>query len=552
MVLLLILPLVLLFCGQVEEEKPPPNPPKGLPRLVLIITVDQLRGDYLDRFEKIFGKGGFRRFLEESVLFTDAHQDHANTSTGPGHATIVTGAYPAHSGIVNNQWYEENGTRAVYCVGDPEFSVIGHSGTSSPGRSPKNLLVSTLPDWLRGADKKRKVFSISRKDRAAVLMGGNRANAAYWYSDATGNFVTSTYYMQKLPEWLIRFNKKGIPLSYFGQSWAPLRKGKTGESLEIVDTDHGWFDHGFPHAMGSFSPRPNPSFFTRFGRTPLMDEYMGELARELIESEKLGEDSHTDYLSLSFSALDSVGHEYGPHSAEVLDTMVRLDRVLADFFDFLDERVGLENTIIILSSDHGVMDLPEYAATQGKSAHRIDDEDILCIQQKGKQFLRRFGEDEDWFVSGYHFDQAAIRRKNLSHSELEKAAAELFSQCDCVRKVWTRTELEKEVVGEEDPFRGLFGRSFHPDRSPDLIFQMEKYHVGSADTGTSHGSPYRYDTHVPIAFLIPGIEPARIDDRVITADIAPTLAKLLSLEVPNTVDGEDLSPHFALSASHLD
>jgi len=540
-VLLTLILVGLAFCTP-RDEAPlhQKQASDGDPRLVLILTVDQLRGDYLDHFEDVFVEGGFKRFLQQAVLFTEAHQDHANTSTGPGHATIATGAYPAHSGIVNNQWYEKNGTEAVYCVEDKDYSLLGAKDSSS-GRSPRNLLVTALPDWIREANAESKVFSVSRKDRAAVLMGGKSATAAYWYDEGTGNFISSTYYVRELPEWLKRFNEKGIPRSSFGKSWSPLQVGEDArDSSEIVDTDHGRFDHDSSDAMDS----PDSSFFTWFGKTPLMDEYMASMVKELIKNESLGADRQVDYLSLSFSVLDSVGHEYGPHSAELLDTIRRLDRVLADLFDYVDAKVGLENTIVVLGSDHGVMDLPEYALTQGVKAHRVDDEDVQCIQQMGSEFARLFGEEEDWFVNSYYFNQAAIERKGLSQSEMEKVAAELFSQCASVRRVWTRSELEQPPTEKSDPFWLLYWKSFNPERSPDLLFQMEKYYVGSKDTGTSHGSPYRYDTHVPIAFLLPGVRPARIEERVTTADIAPTLASLLGLTAPDTVDGSDLSHHF--------
>jgi predicted AlkP superfamily pyrophosphatase or phosphodiesterase len=400
--------------------------------------------------------------------------------------------------------------------------------------------VTALPDWIREASQASKVFSVSRKDRAAVLMGGKSATAAYWYDEESGDFFTSTYYMRELPGWLKRFNEKGIPRSYFGKSWSPLQMVEDlHDSGQLADLNR--FDHAFPHDAGS----PSPSFFKWYGRTPLMDEYMFRLAKELIENESLGADRQVDYLSLSFSVLDSVGHEYGPHSAEVLDTICRLDRILSDLFRYLDSKVGLENTIIVLSSDHGVMDLPEYALTQGVKAHRVNEEDVQCLQQKSSELASLFGEEEDWFANGYYFNQAAVERKGLSQSAIEEAAAELFSQCAYVRRVWTRTELEKDPTEEPDPFWVLFRNSFHPERSPDLLFQMEKYYVGSAGTGTSHGSPYRYDTHVPIAFFLPGIRPARIEERVTTVDIAPTVASLLGLKAPETVDGRDLSRHFS-------
>lgn len=519
-------------------------------RLVLIISVDQLRGDYLERFQGVYGSGGLRRFLEQGVVFLDAHHEHANTSTGPGHAVLATGTYPGHSGIVDNQWYEENGKREVYCVGD-ENSPVLHSGerlrpgmTSAAGRSPKNLLVTALPDWMRKSDPLSKVFSISRKDRAAILMGGKGANGVYWYDDLSGDFVSSGYYLSQLPDWVSLYNQKRIPRSHFGKAWvsatAKKQEGEAGKAQA---------DRGFAHAVGGFGPEPDRSFFTEFGKTPWMDQYLARFAKALIENETVGQDEHVDYFSISFSVLDSVGHEYGPDSAEVLDTIKRLDRVLADLFSFIDEKVGLERSLVVLASDHGVMDLPEFARTKGINAHRIDEKDVLCLQQKGNRFRELYGDDEQWFLSGYHLNNEAIRRKGLSKNRMEEKAAELFAECDYLKKVWTRTQMEKAEAQDNDPHWILFKRSFHPDRSPDLLLQAEKYHV-AADGGTSHGSPYRYDTHVPVVFLLPAFRPARISNRVATVDLAPTVARLLGIRTPGTVDGRDLS-HYLLYTDQI-
>ena len=539
-----LLPTIFASVGLAQERL-------DSPRLVLILSVDQLRGDYPDRFAPAFAAGGFRRLLAEGVIFENAHQDHANTSTGPGHASISTGAYPSRSGIVNNQWYEENGSKAVYCVRD-ETSAVLRSGDvadsavrSGTGRSPRNLLVTALADWVKEASSRSKAFSVSRKDRASILMGGLNGDAAYWYDDVSGQFVSSSYYMDRLPKWVVRFNNRRIPATYFGKLWTPLpRAPASAGSVKPTPTDFGWFQLGFPHAMGRVATSPDASFFTAFGRTPMMDAYMVNFAKELIVAERLGTDDHVDFLSLSFSVLDSVGHEYGPHSPEVFDTMRRLDAQLAELFSFIDGKVGLSRTLIALSSDHGVADLPEYSSKMGKNGHRLDAEDIACLQQKSQEFAGIYGEEEEWFINGYHLNYFAISEHNLLRKEVEADAARLFAECSYVRKVWTRTELLEPEKDNEDPFLALFRRSFHPDRSPDLSFQMEKYHVGSSGAGTSHGSPYRYDTHVPVIFWLPGVAPARISQRVATVDIAPTVASLLGISTPPDLDGRDLSAFF--------
>lgn len=510
------------------------------PRLVLVIAVDQFRADYLDRFAPLF-EGGLKTLRERGTVFTDAHQHHSVTATGPGHASVSTGFYPAHSGIVGNQWYEKNGSVRMYCVEDEASSLLssdGVTGSRSAGRSPRNLLVSGLPGWMKRADEKSRIFGASRKDRASILMAGKEADGAFWYDSGSGEFISSRYYFDQLPEWLKEFNQQNIPARYFGKLWTPREVAsdlKAEMGIELAD--FGWFPATFPHAIGSAAPTPNSGFYSSFGATPYMDLYLAELVKALIAGEGLGADSSADYLGVSFSACDSVGHTYGPNSPEILDLVLHLDLVLGELFEFVDREVGMEGVWIVLTADHGVMELPEYMQAKHGKGHRMDANDIRCIQNRGKDFLIRYGAEEEWFLNGFYLNYEAIGRNNLLRTAVEDSAAELLEECDFIQKIWTRSELR---VPAEEYFHTLFRNSFHHLRSPDLMVQTPEYYLSSQGRGTSHGSPYRYDTHVPIVFMLPGGGASRVTERVETVDIAPTIADLLDLEVTEEPDGRSL------------
>ncbi len=513
------------------------------PRLVVMLVIDQGRAEYLERFASEF-QGGLARLRREGVTFLDAHQDHAVTATAPGHATLSTGAYPRTSGIVGNEWFEDDGRRRVYCVDDASTRLVTSAGESdSEGRSPRNLLVTALADWLKQAQPGSRAFTASRKDRAAVLLGGHHADAAYWYDAGTGEFVSSTYYLSELPEWARAFNAAGLPATRFGGLWEPLEEIRDPAGLQVTPADRGWFTRRFPYALGDASLAPDRDFYASFGETPFMDEYLLEFVDSLVRGERLGGGEATDFLGVSLSALDSVGHTFGPNSPEIVDEFLRMDRALGRFFERLDEAVGRGRYWVVFSADHGAMELPEYRQHLGLPAGRLGALDIQCIQRRGLEFLKRYGAEEDWFLSGFYLNYAAVGRTNRRRGEVERDAAALLEQCGFIRKVWTRTELEAPdpAAGELEAFRRLFRNSYLAGRSPDLLVQTQEYFLTATGTGTSHGTPYRYDTHVPLVFLVPGLAPARHQDRVATVDVAPTLAELLGIPVPQTVDGRSLA-----------
>ncbi len=503
--------------------------PEGTPRLVLFLVVDQLSPDYLLRFRPLL-EGGLAYLLEQGVVFEDAHHEHANTVTGAGHATLSSGCFPRRSGIVANQWLDRASGDEVYCVQGRDYR-----------RSPANLLVTTLADWIKQRDSASRVFSASQKDRSAVLMGGHEADAALWYGG--GDWVTTGYYTA--PSWLDDFNEARWLDQYFGSTWEPLPvPQETLDALGIVAVDEGVYQRAFPYAFGSKTLSPDSAFYGGVLSSPMSDGYLAHLAEQIIDRESLGADDHPDFLALGFSALDYVGHGFGPDSREVLDTVMRLDRTLGELLDFVDTRVGLENTVISLSSDHGVAPMPSLRRARELSGDRADAADVACFQDVGRQLIERFGDDE-WLLADLYLNEPAMAAAGIDRDELEDTVARLLEGCDAVERVWTRSELmaapAPEATAEEERFHRLFANSYHPDRSPDFEIQYRPYYVDRRSAGTTHGSPHAYDTWVPLIIAAPGIDARQETGQVATADLAPTLAGLLGLAPPAELDGVDRS-----------
>lgn len=514
-------------CREPAAESPPVS--ETGPRLVVLLAVDQLAWDYLPRFDSLF-EGGMRRLLDDAIVFQNAGFDHAVTVTGAGHAVLASGLHPSRSGIIGNGWYDRAAEQEVYCFADAEH-----------GLSPRNLLGTTLADWIKEHDPRSKAYSASRKDRSAIAMGGLAADAALWYDAETGGFTSSSYYFEDVPDWLEEFNRQAIPARRFAHPWEPLPiPPQAAAALGLRQLDEGLFTRGFPYALGGLSIAPGESFWSDFGSSPFADAYVFDVARAVIDAEELGQRGHLDYLALGLSALDTIGHRYGPASPEVADVLLRLDRELGDFLDFLDRRVGADRFVLALSSDHGVAPVPEQLALAGGPGRRAGTEDALCFQRAGQRLQARFGLG-DWVHAGFYLDREALADRGIEPGEVERALARELEGCDIVERVWTRTELQTTRTDEPDRFRRLYRHSYHPERSPDLLVQPVRYAIAGSTAIATHGSPYEYDTHVPLVLSLPGAAAARITEAVRIVDVAPTLARLLALPLPSGLDGRDLT-----------
>lgn len=522
----IVVATLLVGCAGTERNEAPSPFPSDGPRLLLLIVVDQLGQEYLTRFRPLL-QGGLAYLLDNGAVFTDAHHEHAHTVTGAGHATLATGCFPRHNGIIANQWHARDTGESVYCVQGTEHA-----------RAPDNLLVATIGDWLDAMDARAKVFAASGKDRSAILLGGQRADAALWY--AGGEFVTSGYYRQ--PPWLEEFNDAGWTEQYFGTLWEPLPvEPAVLEALDIVTLDEGIYQRAFPYPLGSAGLQPDGSFHSAVLSSPLSDRYLVELARTMIRAEGLGADEHPDLLALGFSALDYVGHAFGPNSREVLDTILRLDAGLAELFELVDREVGLERVVIALSSDHGVAPLPEFRQLRGEWGERIGTADIACFQRVGRALRERYG--GELLRVGLYLDDDAIAAAGLERDALEGEVAEMLADCPSVQRVWTRSELLATPAGrpsgdEAERYRQLFANGYHPERSADFEIQFAPYYVDRGGAGTTHGSPHDYDSRVPMIVVAPGLAPRTIETRVSTIDLAPTLAEIMGISPPANIDGE--------------
>lgn len=524
--------LILASCGApeapptAEAEKAVERDPTGV-RLILVLVVDQFAAEYLDRFAPLFN-GGLDRLLREGASFTEAHHFHAATSTAVGHATLATGCFPRRHGIIGNVWYERDTGERIYAVEDEE-----------DGRSPRLMLSPTLGDWLKAADSRSKVFAASGKDRAAVTMGGHDADGAFWCDKKTGSFISSDYYYpDDMPRWVEAFNGQRLLTRHFGEAWEPLPVSPEQlEAAGIENTDFGPLHPGFPRVFGAASPAPERWFYEGAAASPWGDELLALFGRRLIEAEELGLDSSPDILLLSFSVLDWVGHDHGPNSREVLDTLLRLDQYLAEFLDFVDDRIGLEHTLVTLTGDHGVAPVPEYLQAHGHEGSRLTAAGVLCFQQTGSRLDQRFG-DRDWFLPGPFLNPAAVEASGVPRDELERTVAAILSHCPAVDRVWTREDMSRGT--SDDPSFLLFHNGYHDERSPDFLVKYELFHNLTRGSATTHGTPHRYDTHVPLILFGPGIPAGRVHERVNSVDLAPTLAELAGIPAPAEIDGRSL------------
>lgn len=539
---LLLVPPVLM--AQSSRALPPARP-----RLVLVISIDQFRADYLQRFRRYFGEGGFNLLLRDGADFTEAQYQYSVTQTCPGHAVILTGSYANVNGIVANLWYDPALRRAQYCAADTAAKLIGVNGE---GRSPRNLLASTVGDELKRATAGRsRVVAIAGKDRSAIMMGGHLADAAYWTEDTL--VVTSTYYMKELPAYVRRFNTEGRISRYRGATWDRILPASAyaaaGPDNVPAEEDPGGMGRTFPHHLDS-GQSSEERFITGFETSPFENEVLVDLAMEVIRSEQLGQDDDPDLLALGFSANDLVGHSYGPDSHEVMDMTIRTDRLLERFFTFLMQQVGRDNLVIAITADHGVAPLPELARARRPrtNAARIDPAVIAAAAEKALR--ARFGaprapasvDRPDWIMyqgwPSLYLNLPALEDRGVRVDEAESVAKEAIGRVRGVEQVLTASELAEQRA------RGTHSRaelSYYPERSGNLLYVLAPYLVPETQpVGTTHGSPWTYDTHVPLLLFGAGITPGMHAEAVAVADLAPTLSAILEIRAPDRSQGRVL------------
>jgi predicted AlkP superfamily pyrophosphatase or phosphodiesterase len=508
-------------------------------RLVVGIVIDQFRYDYLTRFEDQFVEGGFRRFLQRGANFTDNNYLHTPTYTAPGHATFMSGTTPALNGIVGNEWYDRATGREVSSVSDSKVRQLG-GREGATGASPHRLIGSTIGDQLKLVTQGRaKVVGVSLKDRSAILPAGKRPNGAYWYDGNTGNFVSSTWYFGELPAWVRGFNRDHHSDKYFDRTWERLLPEAAYGRSAGDDNDYEGKDHLFPHSLRGKDEKPGPSFYGRFQASPFANDHLADLALAAIENEGLGKDEVPDLLTVSFSSNDLVGHAFGPHSQEVQDITLRTDRTIARLFEQIDRKVGLQHVLFALTADHGVAPVPEQVKALGYGG-RVGGSEVRRVIDKALD--ARYG-DEEWILStgngNVYFDLEVIARKKVDVGTAETIAAAAVLGVPGIAACFTRSQI---VTGQTPATRLAQSvvLGFHPERNGNLVVVTEPFYLVGGSSGTSHGTPYSYDTHVPLLLLGPGVRPGWYSQSSSPADIAPTIAALLGLNPPSNRTGRIL------------
>lgn len=506
------------------------------PALLLLIAVDQMRADYLDRFRPQL-IGGLRTLLEDSAVFINARQDHAITSTAPGHAAMLSGLYPRDNGMVDNTWFDRTLGRRERAAIDPEKQLVGVSATNnSPGVSPRQFLGTSLVGWLKDLDPLSQAVSISRKDRAAVLMAPE-AEHVYWWHAASGRFISSTYYRDELPDWVNVFNGNDWLSGYLGGSWEQLE----AEPAYILSRPDAYEGERSPRGFGTVFPHPFPTSRPALGRTieltPFMDKATLDLGRAAITALNLGQDGVTDVLALGLSSTDSVGHYFGPYSRELQDQILRLDRMLGDFLEFVDRTAGLHRTLVILTADHGVAPLPEYSRELGDAAERLR---LGEIYRGISEYLGDEFGGENWFTSSSHgwiqVDRAKATKLGVDANYIVHKAREYIETLDTVVAVFSHDDLLEDRKPQSQ-IEELLRRSFYAERLGDLYLLHSPLSLWQTGLATNHQSPYDYDRRVPLILRGPGIRPGVYAEPVAIVDIAPTLAHMLGLTAPNALEG---------------
>lgn len=500
------------------------------PRLVVILVIDQFRADYLERYHDQFGDGGFRVFMDRGAYFTECNYDYANLHTAPGHASLFTGTYSSGHGILANQWWDPQKKRLVTSVEDGATKLVGIP-SSGPGASPHNLRSDTLGDELKLATGgKSRVFAISMKDRAAILPGGFSGDGVYWVDPQSGLWITSTYYRRELPQWVRNFNDSHRAEKYLNKEW----KDSDGTLLGSSTPRTG--ENGLPAGV-----------YELLGSTPFANDYELEFAKELVLYEKLGSGSTTDLLSISLSANDFVGHQFGPNSPQMRGMALALDRSIADFINFLGHQIGLANVWMALSADHGVAPLPEFATTLRLPATRLDP---TAIRKQANSLLSKKYARQAEYLQQFDYPLAFLSEEAFSKAGKKESEAESDTGEALVQGGFAGYFTKSQLAHGMAPNTGV-GRRYAHSYSPEggwYVWGVPNPFAVSTSKGTSHATPFSYDTHVPLAFYGLAFQTGVYRTHAEPVDLAVTLASLLGINPPAQATGRVLTE--AIQSSH--
>ncbi|WP_292891470.1 alkaline phosphatase PafA [Nonlabens sp.] len=549
-VLFLIIAFVFITsCSTLSRKRDQPTPLNPLeavqdsPKLVVGIVVDQMRYDYLSRFYHRYSEDGFKRLMKGGFQLTNNHYNFVPTYTAPGHASIYTGTSPMNHGIIGNNWYDKFEDKVIYNAGDDQ--VIGVGTTSDEGRmSPRRMLTTTITDQLELQTQGRaKVIGISIKDRGAILPAGHAADAAYWFEGSDqGNFISSSFYMDQLPQWVTDFNALKKAEEYL-KTWNTLYPIETytasGSDLnDFEKAPKGKQAAVFPYDLNKL--KAENGNYSLIKATPYGNSIVADFAIEALKKEEMGKDSIADFLAVSFSSTDYIGHQYGVNSIEIEDTYLRLDQDIARFLKALDEEVGKGNYTVFLTADHGAVNNPAYLQSRNINAGYFDRSDFR--NKLNNALIEKYGFDD--LISNISNDQIFFNKVNLIKNtinpiDLEHFIASTIIDYTSIDKVYTRKALVSGAM--QDGIGTLIQNGFHHKRSGDVIYVLEPAVISYSKTGSTHGSSQSYDTHVPLLFYGNGINQGSSSKRTEIIDIAPTISSLLKISFPNAATGNPIS-----------
>ena len=500
------------------------------PKLVVGIVVDQMRWDYLYRYYDLYSNKGFRRLLQEGYSCENTLIPYLPTYTAPGHSCIYTGSVPAIHGIVGNSWFDRTLNRTVYCTDDSTVSPVGGSATWGKN-SPRNLLSNTIGDELRLSNNfKSRVFGVSIKDRASILPAGHSANGAFWYDEAQGKWITSTWYMKELPPWLVKVNDERMPDNYMSRDWTTLLPQdkydlSTADNKSYEGLITGETTNTFPHHLGSLQKK-----YDAFKTTPFVNTYTLSLAKAVIENERLGS-QYTDFLAINIAGTDFIGHAFGPNSIEVEDTYLRLDLDLADFLQFLDNKMGKGNYLLFLSADHGVSQVPGFLQEHGLPAGLMNqgtiNKDLNSLLEK------KFGLKNGVLnVLNYevYLNNDEIARTGKPAQPIKDEVIAFLEKQDYISNAFETGKIQAASLPE--PIKKMLINGYYPKRSGDIHFVLKPGYMDKTATGTTHGTWSPYDAHIPLIWFGWNINPGKLYRETYMTDIAPTIAALLKIQMP--------------------
>lgn len=510
------------------------------PKLVVGIVVDQMKMDYLYRFSNDFSTNGFKRLMNDGYVFQNMQYNYMPTYTGPGHASIYTGTTPSTHGIVGNEWFSRKLGKEMYCTDDASVKTIG-DGTKNEGEmSPKNLLSTTITDELRlSTNFKGKVIGMSLKDRGAILPAGHFANWAFWYSK-TGAFISSSFYGEKLPDWVTEFNTEKHYMTYINKGWDLLKPlASYNESLADNNSYEGKLNGAnpvFPYNLKEMYDKNDAGIIRA---TPFGNDLLEEFAKKAIEKEELGKDDITDFLAVSFSSTDYVGHNLGPRSIELQDTYLRLDLTIADFLNYLDKTVGKGNYLVFLTADHAGAENAKFLNDNKYNVTNIEPKEIAKTLKKFSKDI--YGENLVLNYSNFNlfFNKEVIKTKGLKLKKVKKEFKEFLMTQDQVKRVYSEEEILANTGS--DFYLNCIAKGYDPTQDGDLVILDKPGYIEYGPTGTSHGTPYSYDTHVPLIFYGWNIKKGESHDRKEISQIAPTLAQKLKITFPNGTEAKVLT-----------